>query len=81
MIRERLLEIINKSGLKNEDLESKTGISKGKWANLRTKKQRANEDHIESICQLFPKFAYWIVTGKELPEAGQLSPEHEGMVH
>jgi transcriptional regulator with XRE-family HTH domain len=74
MIRERLLEVIKKAGLSNEDLEKETDISAGKWANLRTKKQRANEDHIRAICNLYPEYAYWITTGLEIPQGGQISP-------
>jgi hypothetical protein len=74
MIRERLIEVIKSAGLSNEDLEKQTEISSGKWANLRTKKQRANEDHIRAICNLYPEYAYWITTGMELPKEGQISP-------
>jgi transcriptional regulator with XRE-family HTH domain len=74
MIRERIIKLIIAYGFTNDELEEKTGISSGKWANLRTRKQRANEDHITAICKIYPEYAYWITTGKELPESGQISP-------
>jgi len=77
MIRERLISVIEKSGFNNEELEQKTGITATKWGNLRTRKQRVNEDHIKAIEQLFPEYKYWIVFGETLPEAGQISPELE----
>jgi hypothetical protein len=29
---------------------------------------------LSSIAALFPEFEYWILSGKELPQAGQISP-------
>ena len=77
MIRERLLEVIEKSGLSASELEERTGIKAYTWGNLKTGKQRANEDHIEALNGLFPEYAYWMSTGKTLPNAGQISPEVE----
>lgn len=77
MIRERLIEVITKKGLNNEDLEERTGIKASTWGNLRTRKQRANEDHIRAFNELWPEYAYWLTTGKTIPEAGQISPEME----
>lgn len=77
MIKEHLLIIIKKSGLNEIDLEKETGISRHIWGNLKTGKQRANEDHIEAITNKWPEYAYWITTGKTIPEAGQISPEIE----
>lgn len=73
-MRERIIEIIEGNQLDNKFLESKTGIKATTWGNLRTRKQRANEEHIKAIVDLYPEFAYWITTGKEIPEAGQISP-------
>jgi hypothetical protein len=77
MIRERLITMIEKSGFKNEELEEKTGIAATKWGNLRTRKQRVNEDHIKAIEKIWPEYKYWIVFGETMPEAGQISPEIE----
>lgn len=77
MIRERIIKIIDEAGLKNPELEEITGIKATTWGNLRTGKQRANEDHIAAICKLKPEYAYWIATGLTLPQAGQISPELE----
>lgn len=38
---------------------------------------RVNEDDIEAFNKAFPQFAYWLTTGKTIPEAGQISPEME----
>jgi len=75
MIRERIVELFSKFSLNNKDLESKTGISAHKWGNIKTGKQRANEEHIEAINEMYPEYAYWLSTGKTIPEAGQISPD------
>ncbi len=77
MMRERIIQVIDKSGLSKEELEKATGISFYKWNNLRTKKQRANEDHLEAINKNWPEYSYWVMTGETIPEAGQISPELE----
>lgn len=77
MIRERLLRVIETARLTNPELEEKTGVKATTWGNLKTGKQRANEDHIEAICKIRPEFAYWVTTGLTIPEAGQISPELE----
>ena len=77
MIRERLISIIEKNCLKNEDLEKRTGIAATKLGNLRTRKQRVNEDHIEAVNKIWPEYAYWLTTGLTIPAAGQISPEIE----
>lgn len=77
MIRERLLEVIESTGVSPSELEEKTGIKRFTWGNLKTGKQRANEEHIEALIKLHPEYAYWITTGLTLPEAGQISPELE----
>jgi len=81
IIRDRLNKVIEKKGVKPKEMEELTHIDRMKWSNLKRKSIRATEEHIEAICRLFPEYAYWIVTGKEIPEVGQFSPEHEGMVH
>jgi hypothetical protein len=31
-------------------------------------------DDAEELAKKFPEFALWIITGKTIPEAGQISP-------
>ncbi|TRW95010.1 DNA-binding protein [Candidatus Methylobacter oryzae] len=76
-INSRVLHLLDDSMLSNPALEAKTGIKSTTWANLRLKKIRLNEEHLEAVIKLFPEYAYWITTGKDLPEAGQISPEIE----
>jgi hypothetical protein len=76
-IEERLQELLFATKSTAKYLESQTGIDRDRWNNARrkppTSKIRAEE--IEAITKLFPEYAYWLATGKEIPEAGQVSPE------
>lgn len=75
-IEERMREVILATDIKSKDLESKTGIDRDRWNNIRktnpTAKVRAEE--VEALAKEFPEFAYWLTTGLELPDAGQISP-------
>lgn len=61
--------------LSTTELEKQTGVDRYKWGNLRNKENlRANEEHLEGIKKIAPEFIYWVVTGQELPAAGQIKP-------
>jgi len=77
MIRDRLIEIFNALKISSRDMEKLTGVDRSKWSNIRGGKQRANEEHIEAVCNAYPEFAYWLVTGKTIPECGQVKPEEK----
>lgn len=75
MIKDRVLEILKYEKIKNPRLEELTGISRYTWQNVRNKPDRAiKEEEIEAISKLFKEYRYWIISGEELPEAGQISP-------
>lgn len=74
-IKERMIEIIKWSKLSTVELEKLTEINRYTWGNIKNRGQRVNEDHIEAIAKIWPQFRYWIISGKTLPEAGQISPE------
>lgn len=80
MIYERLIKIINhKFQVRevNKLLEEQTGISAQQWSHVRNGRTTPDVKHIEAIGTLFPEYAYWIMTGKTIPEAGQTSPDLE----
>lgn len=77
MIRERLIDFFNVCEVTSKDMERLTGIDRDKWNAVRAKRRRVNEDDIEAFNEAFPQFAYWLTTGKTIPEAGQISPEIE----
>lgn len=77
MIRERLIDFFNAQEVTSKDMERLTGIDRDKWNAVRARRRRVNEDDIEAFNDAFPQFAYWLTTGKTIPEAGQISPEME----
>jgi len=78
MIKERVITVVKESGLKNPELENRTGINRYTWQNIRNKPERAlKTEEIEAVVQLFPEYAYWITTGLTIPEVGQISPDLE----
>jgi len=76
-MRDRIEQAFQQSGMTKQEFEQQTGISWFKWQNLFSGKQRVNEDHLNAVNTLWPQYAYWFVTGKTMPEAGQISPEIE----
>lgn len=82
-IQDRIKKVLKEANKTNKKLEQLTGIDRYRWANIKREKNaiKARTEDLEAICEIFPKYSYWLVTGKELPESGQFSPDHEGMVH
>ncbi|MDP2098694.1 MAG: DNA-binding protein [Methylobacter sp.] len=79
MLKDRIIQLIDFLGESPKSLEEKTGIDRAKWSNIKRKTNpiRATEEHIEAILKTWPEYAYWVATGKTIPEAGQISPEIE----
>jgi len=72
-IVERFLVIWDEERLNAKYLEERTGIKEKRWYGIRSRKVMRTEE-LETVVKIFPEYAYWAMTGKELPEAGQISP-------
>ena len=59
------------------EFAEKTGIRKAILINIEQEKQKVYGWHCESIGKEFPEYAYWLTTGLEIPQAGQISPMTE----
>jgi hypothetical protein len=77
MIKDRLIAFFNETGTTSKEMEKLTGVDREKWNAIRAGRRRVNEDDIAGFNEGFPQFAYWLTTGKTIPEAGQISPEIE----
>jgi len=55
-------------------LEGKTGIIKKRWASVKSGHAEMRAKEIQALSVIWPEYAYWLATGEELPEAGQISP-------
>jgi len=70
---DRFLLIIEYEDVRMPWLEGQTKIETKRWHNIKQRKvMRTNE--LDAFNQIFPEYSYWLTTGKELPEAGQISP-------
>jgi hypothetical protein len=80
IVTERIIKIINDKLPKKgafTHLEEATGINARSWGHVYNRRTTTGIEHLEAIVKMFPEYAYWIVTGKTIPEAGQTSPDLE----
>tara|TARA_B100001109_G_scaffold254921_1_gene255995 strand:+ start:25490 stop:25738 length:249 start_codon:yes stop_codon:yes gene_type:complete len=56
------------------ELAGLTGIPESRWNSVMNKRARLSMNEVEALIDVWPDYAYWLVTGKELPESGQVSP-------
>lgn len=57
-----------------ENLERYTGISSQRWRKAYTRRQRPTPDMIEAIGQMFPEYAFWLITGVTDGVNGHIAP-------
>jgi transcriptional regulator with XRE-family HTH domain len=77
LMRDRIRVLREFLGLTRREFAERCGLKRDTIDNIEKGNQKVNEDHIEAITSQWPEFAYWLVTGKTLPESGQISPEIE----
>lgn len=70
---DRFLELVKAEGVKFPWLEEQTEIEATRWRNIKARKVMRTAE-LEAVCEIWPDYAFWLTTGKELPEAGQISP-------
>ena len=76
-MRERILELIEHVADPRrpwQHLEDLTGIGRHKWVNFHRGKQRATEEMIAKLGQMWPQYAYWLITGITDEKNGHTSP-------
>lgn len=73
-INRRIKKIREKEGISRTKFAELIGTTERKIQNVEQELQRVQDDLIESIIKKFPQYAYWLVTGQTIPEAGQISP-------
>lgn len=72
-IIDRFLLILREEGRQMPWLESETGISRKRWTNIKQRGVMRTEE-LEAIYAIYPEYEVWLATGREYPEAGQISP-------
>lgn len=73
-VLERIKELEKLEELSREELANKTGIKYTRLRNAIGGQVKLRHEEIEAIGNAFPEYAFWIAYGKEIPEAGQISP-------
>lgn len=73
-ISDRAMLLIEKAGLKKL---SELGGNYPRWQNIKRGKARLAADEIEILGEAYPEFRWWLMTGEENPEMGQISPDTE----
>lgn len=58
-------------------LAKETGINRATLSAAYTGRNAPNAEILSTLCNLWPEYALWIMTGKTIPEAGQTSPDLE----
>ncbi|WP_276678005.1 hypothetical protein [Thalassolituus oleivorans] len=66
--------LVDMEGVKLTWLAAETGIERERWNSVKHSKARMAASEIEALDKVWPEYSYWLATGKELPEAGQISP-------
>lgn len=74
-ITERVRQFIEWFSSDYRWFESLTGVGASKWRDLERGKTKAvTAQMIEGLCQAWPEFAYWFVTGERQSARGQHTP-------
>ncbi|WP_420995181.1 hypothetical protein ACKI2N_000355 [Cupriavidus sp. 30B13] len=76
-MRHRVIELIDsvtESHRPFKHMEDMTGIKANNWKNTYRLNQRVVQEMVEVIGELWPQYAYWLVTGKTDEEHGHTSP-------
>ncbi|MEC4749814.1 helix-turn-helix transcriptional regulator [Methylomicrobium sp. Wu6] len=76
-INRRMKELRNHLKVTVDDFSLKTGIKSGQISSIENNRQKVYGWHIQVISDIWPKYAYWLATGKTIEDCGQISPELE----
>lgn len=71
---ERLRQLCKSEELTHEELAIKAGFKPSRITNLMNQRGQIKQEELEQLGTTFPEYAYWLAYGRELPEAGQISP-------
>ncbi|APR67654.1 hypothetical protein [Thalassolituus oleivorans] len=71
---DRFLLLIKLEGIKLPWLEENTGVGRKRWASVKSGTVEMRASEIELLAKVYPEYGYWLATGLEIPEVGQISP-------
>lgn len=73
-LNERINLVIRQEGWTRPQLEEETGIKAKRWENVCGNLAKPYGEEIEALCRIWPEYTFWLATGNEMPEIGQISP-------
>jgi aspartate carbamoyltransferase regulatory subunit len=71
---ERFKLLVQMEKVKLPWLESKTGIDKKRWANVKSENSEMRAKELQALSLVWPEYSVWLISGEEIPEVGQISP-------
>ncbi len=71
---DRIILAIEQEGLSRRELEQLTGVKTKRWENICGRLAKPYALEIEALSNLWPEYTCWLASGREIPEAGQISP-------
>ena len=71
---ERIDILLKLEGLSRRKLADMTSTKQDRWNNVLKRNSKLYQEDMETLYQLFPEYKYWLATGDELVEVGQISP-------
>ncbi|CUS41990.1 MAG: hypothetical protein VB954_00110 [Thalassolituus sp.] len=72
-IVDRFLVLVIAEGVKMPWLAAQTNIEAKRWHTIKQRKGMRTSE-LEAVIAIWPEYAYWLTTGKEIPDSGQISP-------
>lgn len=73
-IEDRIKLIIETEGMSREKFAQGVGIAYTRITNIFSGRAKVRHEEIELIGNAYPEYMVWLAYGKEIPEAGQISP-------
>ncbi|MBL4799308.1 MAG: hypothetical protein JKY50_18035 [Oleispira sp.] len=73
-ILNRFVLLVQVENVKMPWLEEKTGVVASRWNKVKTGQNEMRASDIDALILVWPEYAYWLVTGKEIEEVGQIGP-------
>ena len=77
MIVVRIKTLLKAKQLKVGELALLTGIGYSRWTNVLSGKAKVRHAEVEALGKVYPKYRLWLAFGDTLPDAGQISPNHQ----
>ncbi len=73
-VNERIKTLREFLNMSRDEFALKLRIKSNQLASIELKRQKAPAWYIEVISKEWFEYGYWVATGMEIPEAGQISP-------